>query len=353
MIRVLIVDDSPVVRNVFEQSLNADSEIEVVATAPDAYVARDLIVQHQPDVVVLDIDMPRMDGLTFLKKLMKYYPLPVVIASGLTDRGSQLALDALQAGAVEVVSKGGAKLPGESAAMELLYKVKAAALVDVKRRNAIATATVAAIPAAPAPRSYGRIASDRLIAIGASTGGTEALEAVLKGLPEDCPPIVIVQHMPAKFTAQFARRLNASCRPTVAEAQGGERLEQGHVFICPGDDHMVVMGRSAPYTISLRSGPLVNRHRPSVDVLFKSVARSSGSRTVAALLTGMGKDGAQGLLEIRNTGARTICQDEATSIVFGMPREGIEIGAAEFVCPLQDISGKLMELASQSARKAA
>lgn len=348
MTRVVIVDDSAVVRSVFEQVLSADPDIEVVGSAPDPYVARDLIVQTHPDVVVLDIEMPRMDGLTFLKKLMRYYPLPVVIASALTDRGSELALEALRSGAVDVVSKGSGRLPGESVGTELVYKVKAAALVDMKKPREVFTP-------APTPlvRPLGRIPADCLIAIGASTGGTEALECVLRGMPENCPPIVIVQHMPAKFTAQFAKRLDGVCQPRVAEAVGGERLEAGMVLVTPGDDHMVIMGHSAPYTVSLRNGALVNRHRPSVDVLFKSVARSAGRRAVGALLTGMGKDGAEGLLEMRTAGARTICQDEKTSVVFGMPREGIELGAAEFVCGIQDVAGKLLDLASQKARAAA
>lgn len=349
MIRVVLVDDSPTVRAVFAQILGADPEIEVVGSAPDPYAGRDLIVATQPDVVVLDIEMPRMDGLTFLKKLMRYYPLPVVIASALTDRGSELALEALRAGAVEVVAKGGGRLPGDSVGAELVYKVKAAALVDLsKPRPAVAVPTP---PAAGGTR--GRLEPDRIVALGASTGGTEALECVLRGLPEDGPPVVIVQHMPAKFTAQFARRLDDICRPHIAEAVGGETLLPGQVLIAPGDDHLVVMGHRAPFTVALRKGAHVNRHRPSVDVLFKSVARAAGRQAIGALLTGMGKDGAQGLLEMRRAGARTICQDERTSVVFGMPREGIEIGAAEFVCGIGEVAGKILDLAGQSPRAAA
>ena len=340
-IRVLIVDDSPTVCSLFSRGLSRAQGIEVVGTAPNPYVARDMIVQDPPDVVTLDIEMPRMDGLTFLRKLMKHFPLPVVVVSTLTREGSQKALDALALGAVEVVEKNMAEDRLNDLMLEVVRKVRAAADAKVQPQS-FARKSAPDVDRSQVHRPVKGQAS-QILAIGASTGGTEALSRIIPRLPADTPGTVIVQHMPPGFTTQMAERLNRSSPMTVREAQGGEILEPGLALVAPGDHHLLVRRQGNRLVTELRGGPRVSRHKPSVDVLFKTVAQAAGDAAVAALLTGMGRDGAQGLLELREAGAHTICQDEESCVVFGMPREGIALGAAEEVVPLGRISTQVCQ----------
>ncbi len=335
-IRVLIVDDSPVVREVFSRELSRDPEIEVVGAAPDPYVARDLIVLHEPDVLTLDIEMPRMDGLTFLRKLMRHHPLPVVIVSSLTPAGGEVAVSAMEAGAVEVLCKrGGSNLVGDLG-VELRDKVKSAARARV------------GLPGEETPiaRLAARGPSNHLLVLGASTGGTRALTRLLSAMPAESPAMAIAQHMPENFTRAFAERLNSLSAMEVKEAVDGDRLAPGRALLAPGNKHMVIRRSGASLYVEVRSGPLVSRHRPSIDILFKSAAQAAGSLTVGALLTGMGKDGAAGLKALRDAGAQTLVQDEATCAVFGMPKEAILLGAAQHVLPLDAIPQALLEMAS-------
>ncbi len=337
MIKVLVVDDSAVVRQILQSALSADPEIEVVGTAPDPFVARDLIVQRKPDVVTLDVEMPRMDGITFLRKLMHYFPLPVIVVSSLTPEGSGLALDALASGAVEVMCKPGAAFTVGDMGDELVEKVKIASRAKVKQidrspRGAVSTA-------------LGRT-TNKVIAMGASTGGTVALESILSRMPVDAPGIVIAQHMPAMFTKQFAERMNQVSEMEVREAADGDSVVPGVALIAPGDYHMLLKRSGARYFVNVKTGPMVHRQRPAVEVLFRSVARAAGRNAVGVLLTGMGVDGAQGLLDMRQTGALTIAQDEASSVVFGMPRAAIELGAAERVLGLDKIPAEMLRLAT-------
>jgi len=339
--RVLIVDDSAVVRSVFAQELARDPEIEVVGTAPDPFVARDMIVHLKPDVLTLDIEMPRMDGLTFLRKLMHHYPLPVVVVSSLTAASSRLALEALDAGAVEVMCKPSAAYSVGDMLASLQEKIKAAACVDIKGRLRRAAQTSA--ETAPL-RSLSRT-TNQIIAIGASTGGTIAIEQILRRMPPDAPGIVITQHMPEVFTRSFAERLDGLCRIQVKEAAEGDAVLPGTALIAPGNYHLLLKRSGARYVVSVKSGPLVNRHRPSVEVMLSSVARTAGRNAVGAILTGMGGDGAKGLLEMRQAGAATLAQDEASCVVFGMPKVAIELGAAEHIVPLDRIAETLLHLA--------
>lgn len=340
--RVLIVDDSAVVRSIFEKELSRDPEIEVVGTAPDPYIARDKIVQLKPDVVSLDIEMPRMDGITFLRKLMKHYPLPVVIVSSLTPKGGDLALEALAAGAVEVMCKPGAAYTVGDLSVELKDKIKAAARAGVHRP----IMNAASRTPAHRPRLAMTRTTNKVIAIGASTGGTRALEEILAALPANAPGTVIVQHMPPHFTFSFANRLNEFCAVEVKEAADGDRVVPGRALIAPGGLHMLLRRSGAVYQVQVKSGPLVCRQRPSVDVLFKSVARYAGSNAVGAILTGMGNDGAAGLKEMKDAGAATIAQDEKTCVVYGMPKVAVEMDAADHVLPLGSIASAVLELAS-------
>ncbi|MGA1875944.1 MAG: protein-glutamate methylesterase/protein-glutamine glutaminase [bacterium] len=340
-IRVLIVDDSAVVRTILTRELLHDPEIEVVGTAPDPYVARDKIVELQPDVITLDIEMPRMDGLAFLRKLMEYYPLPTIVISSLTGKGSSLALEAFELGAVEVMSKPGTSYSIDDMGEQLIGKVKAAAGVNIhswlesKRKSS---------PLPPIRGFLGKT-SDMVLAIGASTGGTEAIKQILGQMPPGAPGIVIVQHMPAHFTRAFAKRLNDLCEIEVKEAESGDSVIPGRALLAPGNYHMVLRRSGARYYIEIKKGPLVNHQRPAVDVLFDSVAEFAGSNALGVLLTGMGSDGAMGLLRMREAGARTIVQDEATSVVFGMPKEAIKLGAAELVAPLPEIAHHVLRMA--------
>jgi two-component system, chemotaxis family, protein-glutamate methylesterase/glutaminase len=334
-IRVLIVDDSPTVCAILKRGLEAAEGIEVIGTAPDPYAARDLIVKDPPDVVTLDIEMPRMDGLTFLRKLMNHFPLPVVVVSTLSQDGSGKALEAMSCGAVEVIGKNVGEDKRQAFLIELVGKVRSAARATVRQR------TTAPVPAPPGPLAALHSPFGRVLAIGASTGGTEALASIFGRLPANTPPTVIVQHMPPVFTRQFAERLNRLSAMTVREAVDGEALVNGLALVAPGDQHLLLRRRGSGYGVELRDGPKVSGHKPSVDVMFRSVAESAGANAVGVILTGMGADGAQGLLQMHQAGAESIGQDEASCIVYGMPREAALLGAVATVAPLDRIAGRI------------
>ncbi|MDB5104616.1 MAG: chemotaxis response regulator protein-glutamate methylesterase [Fibrobacteres bacterium] len=344
-IKVLVVDDSALVRDVFTKELSRDPEIEVVGAVPDPYVARDQIVKLRPDVVTLDIEMPRMDGLTFLRKLMRYYPLPVIIVSSLTPKAGALALEAMDLGAVDVMCKPGAAYAVGDMAVQLREKVKAAAMIRVVKREAPDPSRTGNAPPAPTRLSLFKT-THVVVAIGASTGGTQALQSLLTALPANAPGIVIVQHMPEHFTRSFAERLNGLCAMEVKEAEDGDTVAPGRVLIAPGNYHMLLTRSGAVYRVSVKSGPLVSRHRPSVDVLFKSVARYAGSNAVGVIMTGMGNDGAAGLKEMRDAGAETVAQDEASCVVYGMPKEAVAHGAVGHIAPLDAIPEMILRLAA-------
>lgn len=341
-IKVLIIDDSAMIRKVFEQELSKDPEIEVVGTAPDPFVGRDKIVYLKPDVITLDIEMPRMDGLTFLGKLMKHYPIPVVVVSSLAKRGGDVALKAMELGAVEVLSKPGSAYSVGDMSEQLIEKVKAASKVQVSKisdENRDFSRQSSVLPTA----SIAVKTTNKIVAIGASTGGTDALREVISRLPANSPPVVVVQHMPQNFTKAFADRLNQICQVQVKEAEDGEYLATGKVLIAPGNKHMEIRRSGINYYVTLFDGPMVFHQRPAVELLFNSVAQYAGQNAVGAILTGMGKDGALGLLNMRNAGAATIAQDERTCIVFGMPKEAIEVGAAQVVKPLPQIAQTILD----------
>lgn len=338
-IKVLIVDDSPTVQRIFSKGLARADGIEVVGVAPDPYAARDMIVKTPPDVLTLDIDMPRMDGLTFLRKLMKHFPLPVVVVSTLTADGSQKAMEALASGAVEVLEKTLTEDKINELMLELVRKVRAAAGARVGTK-AFGSHLATSRPAKkPLPAIQG--GADKVLAIGSSTGGTEALANILERLPADTPGTIIVQHMPPGFTAQMAVRLDGLSAMNVREAVDGDVIEQGVALVAPGDRHLVVHKKGSRYVIELRDGPRVSRHKPSVDVQFSSVAKAVGADAVGVILTGMGRDGAQGLLEMRQAGAHTIGQDEASCVVYGMPREAMELGAVAEEASLNRVADRI------------
>ena len=332
-IRVLIVDDSAIVRKIFTEELSKEPDIEVVATAPDPYVARDKIVLLKPDVVTLDIEMPRMDGLTFLKKLMRYYPLPVIVVSSLTPKGSKMALEALEEGAVEVLSKPGGAYSVGDMSVQLKERIRAAARVKMLRPS---PSDVTRAPVKMMTNGLSET-TQKIIAIGASTGGTEALKEVLVPMPANAPGILVVQHMPAHFTTAFAERLNEICSVQVREARDGDSVISGQALIAPGNFHMLLRRSGARYYVAVKEGPFVHHQRPSVDVLFNSVAQYAGKNAVGVILTGMGADGAQGLLKMKQAGAKTIAQDEESCVVFGMPKEAIKAGAVDRIVPLSQI----------------
>jgi two-component system chemotaxis response regulator CheB len=335
-IKVLIVDDSAIVRKIFSETLSNEPDIEVVGTAPDPFVARDKIVQKKPDVITLDIEMPRMDGLTFLRKLMHHYPLPVIIVSSLTPEGGKLALEALELGAVEVLSKPGSSYSVGDMAFQLKEKIRAAAMVRRDRFRGT--------PPKGEAEPVGRILTEttqKVIAIGASTGGTEALKEILVHLPLNVPGLLIVQHMPAQFTKAFAERLNSLCQIEIREAKDGDSVVNGRALIAPGNFHMLLKRSGAKYYVNVKDGPLVHHQRPAADVLFGSVAQYAGSNAIGVILTGMGADGAQGMLKMKETGSRTIAQDEESCVVFGMPKEAIKLGAVERIAPLDPLTGSL------------
>lgn len=343
-IKVLIVDDSAIVRKIFNDELSRYPDLEVVGTAPDPYVARDKIVHLRPDVVTLDIEMPRMDGLTFLKKLMHYYPLPVIIVSSLTPQGSRMAVEAMELGAVEVLAKpGGSYSVGEMGG-QLVNKIRAAARVQVTSRNSAAAPVVPSSPLVLAlPKT-----TQQIVVLGASTGGTEAIKEILVRLPANFPGLAVVQHMPPKFTTAFAERLNSLCAMEVKEATDGDSLITGRVLIAPGNYHMVLRRSGTRYYVQVKEGPMVHHQRPSVEVLFNSTARAAGPNAIGVILTGMGADGARGLLAMKQSGARTIAQDEASCVVFGMPKEAIKVGAVDKILPLNRISEELVRLITTS-----
>ncbi|WP_431480733.1 protein-glutamate methylesterase/protein-glutamine glutaminase [Pseudomonas thivervalensis] len=349
-IKVMIVDDSAVVRQVLSAMLAEHPGIEVIGVAVDPLFALDKMQREWPDVLVLDVEMPRMDGITFLKKLMTERPTPVVICSTLTTAGAQTTLQALAEGAVGVIGKPGHGLKQflHDTAEELIQAIQSAARANLSRLVPRAASRPLAELALPVAHPAQRNATEMLVAIGTSTGGTQALEAILTRLPPGCPGLLIVQHMPERFTAAFAERLNQLCRIEVLEARDGERVVAGRALIAPGGRHMLLTRSGAQYRVEVRDGPPVSRHRPSVDVLFRSVARAAGRNALGIIMTGMGDDGARGLKEMREAGARTLAQDEASCVVFGMPKEAIKLGAAERVFPLCDIPAAI--LASTNAR---
>ena len=350
-IRVLIVDDSASVRQALTQVLEEDGDIEVMGVASDPFVAARRIQEEVPDVVTLDVEMPKMDGITFLRKLMSQHPLPVVMCSSLTEEGSQTLMQALEAGAVDIILKpkiGAADHLSESGAM-IRETVKGAAAARVKgarRRPASAGTpqeklTADAVLPPPTGRAMART-TEMVVGVGASTGGTEALRELLVALPANAPGIVIVQHMPEKFTSAFASRLNTLCQVEVKEAEHGDPVLRGHVLIAPGGRHMMLERQGARYVVAVKDGPLVSRHRPSVDVLFRSAARSAGGNAMGVIMTGMGDDGARGMDEMHKAGAFTLAQDEASSVVFGMPKEAIARGGVDRVVALEQIAGEIL-----------
>jgi two-component system chemotaxis response regulator CheB len=342
-IKVLVIDDSALVRQTLTDIINADPDLEVIGTAADPLFAAQKIKTFIPDVITLDIEMPRMDGLTFLKTLMAQYPIPVVIISSLTQSGSQLAIRALDHGATGIVAKSeirNTKEYLEESKIRITDAIKSAHMVPVKRMG---LRSQSAYPEVTKPiGSDNYRTTDKIIAIGASTGGTEALRYFLRNIPANSPGILITQHMPAGFTKSFAQQVNTICEVTVKEASDGERVMRGHAYIAPGGMHMELYKSGAKYFIKVRNGDLVNRHRPSVDVLFNSVAQHAGQNALGIIMTGMGKDGALGLLAMKEAGAKTIAQDEASSVVFGMPKEAIRIGAADHVVSLTDLHKRIL-----------
>ena len=353
-IRVLIVDDSALVRGLLSDILAADRGIEVVGVAGDAHVAREKIKALNPDVITLDVEMPKMDGITFLRNLMRLRPMPVVMVSSLTERGADVTLDALAIGAVDYLSKPRIDLAAtlKDYGEELIDKIKTASKASVRALDPRRAAAIAARPAHNADAVLPRArppkqlrTTDRIIAIGASTGGTEAIKEVLMRLPPDAPGVVIAQHIPKAFSTPFARRMNDCSQVTVCEAEDGQQVLAGHAYIAPGDRHLMVVRDGARYVCRLDDGVPVNRHKPSVDVLFRSVAQNAGGNAVGVLLTGMGKDGARGMKEMLDAGSRTLAQDEATSVVWGMPGEAVSLGAAQHVVPLESVASKVLSLA--------
>jgi len=352
-IRVLIVDDSAVVRQTLTELLASDPRIEVMGAAADPYIAAEKIRHEVPDVITLDVEMPRMDGLTFLKKVMTQHPIPVVICSSLAGSGSETAIRALEYGAVEIITKPrlGAKSYLEESKVHIIDAVKAASVANLKRLafRAQTPSHIEIQPKLTADAVLPKVASkamvqttEKVVVIGASTGGTEALRSILVSLPLDAPGIVIVQHMPEHFTSAFAKRLDSICAISVKEAADGDTLIRGRVLIAPGNRHTLLKRSGARYYVEVKDGPLVCRHRPSVDVLFRSAARYGGKNVVGVIMTGMGDDGARGMKEMKDSGAFNIAQDEQTSVVFGMPKEAIKLGAVDKVVPLGGISSALL-----------
>jgi two-component system chemotaxis response regulator CheB len=350
-IRVLVVDDSAAVRQVMTEILNDTPDIEVMATAQDPFVAAGRIRQEIPDVAILDVEMPRMDGITFLRKVMSQHPIPVIICSSLTEEGSETLVQAMEAGAVDVIAKPRVETKQflQESRVRICDAVRAAARAKVGRANSASTRrrvepklTADVMMAPPGATVAMARTTEKVVCIGASTGGTESLREVLMALTPNSPAIVIVQHMPEKFTAAFARRLDGLCQVEVKEAADQDAVLPGRVLIAPGNRHMLLQRGGARYHVAVKDGPLVSRHRPSVDVLFRSAARYAGRNAVGIIMTGMGDDGARGLLEMRKGGAMTIAQEEESCVVFGMPKEAIELGAAEKIVPLDRIAAEIL-----------
>ncbi|MBU8850139.1 MAG: chemotaxis response regulator protein-glutamate methylesterase [Desulfobacterales bacterium] len=340
-IRVLVVDDSAIVRKVFTEQLSKQKGIKVVGTAPDPYVARDKIIQLKPDVITLDIEMPRMDGITFLKKLMKHFPLPVIIVSSLTAKGSKIALEAISLGALEVISKPSAAYSVGDMSIQLAEKIRA--VYGAKLLTPSNNKTVAK-PMGVIESKALTATTNKIIAIGASTGGTEAIKKVLAQLPQNSPGVVVVQHMPAQFTTSFAARLNEMCQMHVKEAKNGDTVTNGQVLLAPGNYHMLLKRSGARYYVEVKTGPFVHYQRPAVDVLFRSTAKYAGANALGIILTGMGKDGATGMLDMKKAGAINIAQNEKSCVVFGMPKEAINIGAVDHIKDIYDIAKKTISL---------
>ncbi len=348
MIRVLVVDDSALVRRVLSEELSRFPDIQVVGAAVDPYMARDQIVELKPDVLTLDVEMPRMDGLSFLAKLMKHYPLPVIVVSSLTPKDSKNALRALRLGAVEVIPKPGSQFTVPDVGRRLVRAIRAASVARVRKVE-----TVDEGQESPVPLPRNMETTHKVIGIGASTGGTQAIERLLRALPPNAPGTAVVQHMPPGFTGSFAERLDHICPMAVREAKDGDILSPGLALIAPGGHHLLVSRSGARYQVKIKSGPPVNRHKPSVDVLFQSLAESAGPNAVGVILTGMGADGAKGLLELHEAGAHTIAQDESTSVVFGMPKAAIDRGGASEVLSLSEISEAVLEKLARSTDRMA
>lgn len=343
MIKVLVVDDSALIRSLLSEIIRSEPEFVLVGAASDAYAARELVNQYRPDVITLDVEMPKVDGLTFLEKLMKARPTAVVMISSLTEQGAEVTLRALELGAVDFLAKPKIDIARgiEEYRLEIIGKIKAASQAKVTKSS----------NAKPQKTDNLRFkTTEKVIAIGASTGGTEAIKAVLTQLPVDSPGIVITQHMPPGFTTSFAKRLNNMCRITVVEAQGGERIVPGYAYLAPGDRHLTVIRSGADYRVELTDGPRVSGHKPSVDVMFESVAESVASNALAIILTGMGKDGALGIRKIADHGGFTIAQDEASSLIFGMPQEAIKTGCIKQIVPLDSISKRVIEYLNQLSK---
>ncbi|MBN1791966.1 MAG: chemotaxis response regulator protein-glutamate methylesterase [Bacteroidales bacterium] len=352
-IKVLIVDDSALVRQTLSNILNLDPEINVIATAADPVIAAKKIAKEIPDVITLDLEMPRMNGLTFLKKLMSYHPIPVIIISSLTTSGAEASIKALEYGAVEIIAKPSMATREfyEESRIRICDAVKAAAEAKIKKVTALlepfnpqpklSADSIISLPSIPVSLKE---TTDKLIIIGASTGGTSAIQMFLEKMPPDCPGIVIVQHMPELFTRSFAERLNLVCRISVKEGVQGDIVSPGKAIIAPGNKHLMIRKTGARYCVEINEGPLVNRHRPSVDVLFRSVAKYAGPNAIGIIMTGMGDDGAKGLLEMKQSGAYTIAQDEASCVVFGMPKVAIKLGAATIVLPLEKMAEHVCRL---------
>ena len=341
-IRVLIIDDSALMRQVLASLLSKDPGIEVIGSAPDPFIAREKIKALNPDVITLDVEMPKMDGLTFLEKLMRGHPMPVVMVSSLTEAGCETTLRALELGAVDFITKPKIDLREgmEEVAQDLIAKVKAAAQAKVRGKGVGGSGVAAPLTPYPVPLTSSTAmikTTDTIIAIGSSTGGTEAVKDVLMALPPNTPPILITQHMPERFTKTWADRMNALCRLTVKEAEDGDSVLPGHALVAPGGYHMALVRSGARYSVRINQDPPVNRHRPSVDVLFDSVAQYAGANTIGVILTGMGGDGAKGMLAMKQAGAYTIAQDEASCVVFGMPKEAIKLGGVDKVLPLSEV----------------
>ncbi|MBU2493463.1 MAG: chemotaxis response regulator protein-glutamate methylesterase [Bacteroidetes bacterium] len=343
-VKVLIVDDSAIVRQTLSELLSSDPAIEVIATAANPFIAADRISEQVPDVITLDIEMPQMDGITFLQKIMSQHPIPVIICSSLSEHGSATAMKALESGAVDIITKPkmGTKQFLEESKIRICDAVKAAALVNIrkyvsKRIEVEPKLSADAVIAKNTSKAMIQT-TEKVVVVGASTGGTEALKTFLEAFPLDSPGIVIVQHMPENFTTAFAKRLDSICRLSVKEAEDGDTVIRGRALIAPGNYHLLLKRSGARYYIEIKEGPLVSRHRPSVDVLFRSAARYAGSNAIGVIMTGMGDDGAKGMLELKEAGAFTIAQDEKTSVVFGMPNEAIKLGGVNKILPLGSIA---------------
>jgi two-component system, chemotaxis family, protein-glutamate methylesterase/glutaminase len=346
-IKVLIIDDSAVVRQTLTDILSSDPDIEVIGSASDPYIAAARMRKDIPDVITLDIEMPKMDGVTFLHKIMQQHPIPVVICSSLAGNRSETTMKVLEYGAVEIIQKPtlGTKEFLRDSAIMICDCVKAASMVKVKKITATKEIHPKLTADAILPKATNNSmvkTTEKVIAVGASTGGTEALRVLFEGLPMDCPGMVVVQHMPENFTKAFAKRLDSLCQPTIKEASNNDSVLRGQILIAPGNHHMLLKRSGAKYYVEIKDGPLVSRHKPSVDVLFRSAARYAGKNAIGVIMTGMGDDGARGLLEMKEQGAFTIAQDESTSVVFGMPQEAIKLNAVDKVLPLEKIAGTIL-----------